>query len=234
VTAIGSVEAPVDLAGSSAADLHRLAAAAETDPVRCFDPQRSALMVEAVDAARVGRETLGGVFVVAATGIPVGLGSHAQWDRRLDAQVGAAVLSIPAVKGVEIGPAFQVASLRGTKAQDPILGSGGARGRASNFAGGVEGGMSNGEPLVVIAAMKPLSSVRAPLLSVDLVSGAQADPPYIRSDICAVPAAAVVGEAVVALVLATAVLERFGGDRLDAILAAAEVGSRNPFPGPPA
>jgi chorismate synthase len=234
VTAIGRVEAPVDLARSSAAELHRLAAAAEPDPVRCFDPQCSALMVEAVDAARVGRETLGGVFVVAATGIPVGLGSHAQWDRRLDAQVAAAVLSIPAVKGVEIGPAFQVASLRGTEAQDPILGSGGARGRASNFAGGVEGGMSNGEPLVVMAAMKPLSSVRAPLLSVDLVSGAQADPPYIRSDICAVPAAAVVGEAVVAVVLAKAALERFGGDRLDAILAAAEVGSRNPFPGTPA
>ncbi|MHB1576804.1 MAG: chorismate synthase [Candidatus Dormibacteria bacterium] len=226
VTAIGDVDASVDLGRTNATDLLRLAAAAELDQVRCFDPERSARMVRAIDDARASRETLGGAFVVAATGLPVGLGSHTQWDRRLDAQLAAAVISIPAVKGVEIGPAFEVAGMEGTRAQDPILATRGPLGRETNFAGGVEGGMSNGEPLVLRAAMKPLSSVRAALRSVDLVSGEQADPPYIRSDICAVPAAAVVGEAVVALVLAAAALERFGGDRLDAILASARAGSQ--------
>ena len=226
VTAIGDVEAAVDLGRANASDLLRLAAAAELDPVRCFDPERSALMVRAVDAARTGRETLGGVFVVAATGLPVGLGSHTQWDRRLDAELAGAMISIPAVKGVEIGSAFEVAGMAGSSAQDPISGAPAALRRETNFAGGVEGGMSNGQPVVLRAAMKPLSSVRAPLRSVDLVSGDQAEPPYIRSDVCAVPAAAVVGEAVVALVLAAAALERFGGDRLDAILASAQVASQ--------
>ncbi|MHB1639777.1 MAG: chorismate synthase [Candidatus Dormibacteria bacterium] len=226
VTSVGEVVATVDLGRSTAAELLGLARAADPDPVRCFDPGASALMVEAVDRARTSRETLGGTFVVCATGLPVGLGSHTQWDRRLDAQVAAAVLSIPAVKGVEFGPAFDVAAMVGSTAQDPILGSQGGVGRASNFAGGVEGGMSNGEPLVVRAAMKPLSSVRAALRSVDLLTRDEADPPYIRSDICAVPAAAVVGEAVVAVALAAALLDRFGGDRLDAMLAAARVGAQ--------
>lgn len=226
VTAIGTVEAALDLGRCDARELSRLADLAEDDPVRCFDPDRSALMVQAVDAARVGRETLGGTFVVAASGVPVGLGSHTQWDRRLDAQLAHAMMSIPAVKGVEIGPAFQVATMPGTQAQDPFATAPISTSRVQNFAGGLEGGMTNGEPVVLRAAMKPLSSVRAPLQSVDLASGERADPPYIRSDICAVPAAAVVGEAVVALVLAGAVLEGFGGDRLDGIVAAAVSAAR--------
>lgn len=219
VTAVGPVELEVDLARCSATDLRVLAAAAETSPVRCPDSQASDAMVEAIDRSRVNRETLGGVFVVHCTGLPVGLGSHTQWDLRLDGRLAQALLSIPAVKGVEVGPAFEIARSRGSSVQDEIRDPQGAR--STNFAGGLEGGMTDGQPLVLRCAMKPLSSVRAPLGSVDLSTGEPAAPPYVRSDVCAVPAAAVVGEAMVAMVLAEAVLSRFGGDRLDHILAAA-------------
>jgi chorismate synthase len=177
-------------------------------------------MRRAVDAAKEAGETLGGTFVVFALGAPIGLGSHVHWDRKLDGRLVQAVCSIHAVKGAEIGPAFDVARRPGTRVQDPIALADGDLTRTSNFAGGLEAGMTNGQPVVVRAAMKPLSSVRAELVSVDFATGEVADPPYVRSDVCAVPAAAVVGEAMVAWVLADALVERFGADRLDAMLAA--------------
>lgn len=225
VSAIGPVDAGMELGSLGAGDLEALSALAEDDLVRCPDPSASALMVGAIDEARIGRQTLGGTFVVHATGLPVGLGSYTQADLRLDGRLGGALLSIPAVKGVEIGPAVEVARRPGSEVQDRILARGGSLARDSNFAGGLEGGVTNGQPVVARCAMKPLSSVRLPLESVDLESGASAAPPYVRSDICAVPAAAVVGEAVVALVLGSALLERFGGDRLDLIRAGMGLGA---------
>lgn len=221
VTSVGMITTGWDLAHLSGEELLALAAAAERDQMRCPDQSAAQLMVEAVDRARLGRETLGGTFVVFATNLPLGLGSHTQWDLRLDGRLAGAMLSVPAVKGVEVGPAFEVARMQGSLAQDPIASVTGSAQRKSNFAGGVEGGMTDGQPLVIRCAMKPLSSVRAPLASVDLATGAGSEPPYIRSDICAVPAAAVVGEAMVRVVLASALLDRFGGDRLDLMLAAA-------------
>jgi chorismate synthase len=188
-------------------------------------------MVAVIDRAKDERQTLGGTFVVFALGVPVGLGSYTHWDLRLDGRLAQAICSIPAIKGVEIGPGFELAALSGSRGQDPILGSPGKLVRGSNFAGGLEGGMSNGEPIVLRAAMKPLSSTRAPAASVDLRSGTTADPPYVRSDVCAVPAAAVVGEAMVGWVLAQALIERFGGDRLDAALAASRHVDSQPISG---
>ena len=219
VTGVGAIQALPDLAHLIPEQLAEFAARAEEDPVRCWDQAASVRMVEAVDRARLERQTLGGSFVVHALGLPVGLGSHTQADLRLDSRLGAGLLSIPAVKGDELGPAFEVCLRAGAAVQDAIVVAGSGLTRPTNFAGGLEGGMTNGMPLVARCAMKPLSSVRAPLESVDLESGAATAPPYVRSDICAVPAAAVVGEAVVALVLAEAAVERFGGDRLDLILA---------------
>jgi len=221
VVGIGPVSLHLDLGASTAASLRRLAEGAEPDPVRCPDAETSERMVAAIDRAKEERQTLGGTFIVFAIGAPIGLGSYTHWDLRLDGRLAQALCSIPAIKGVEIGPGFDLAALPGTHAQDAILRSGGKLVRSSNFAGGVEGGMSNGEPIVLRAAMKPLSSTRAPATSVDLRSGATADPPYVRSDVCAVPAAAVVGEAMACWVLAQTLLERYGGDRMDALLAAA-------------
>ncbi|HEX2032047.1 MAG TPA: chorismate synthase [Actinomycetota bacterium] len=200
--------------------LLRLAATAEDDAVRCPDPRASEAMVAAVDAARRERQTLGGTFAVFAAGVPAGLGSYVQWDRKLDGRLAQAVCSIHAVKGVEIGPAFDVAARPGASAQDPIERDGQELRRPTNRAGGLEGGVTNGAPLVVRAAMKPLSSVRVAARSVDLASGEATDPPFVRTDVAAVPAAAVVGEAMVAWVLAEAITERFGGDRLDLMRAA--------------
>jgi chorismate synthase len=220
VTSVGDVSVDVGLATLDDDALARLAAAAEDDPLRCPDPATSEAMRRAVDAAKESGETLGGTFVVFALGAPIGLGSHVHWDRKLDGRLLQAVCSIHAVKGAEIGPAFEVARQPGTRVQDPIALANGGLARTSNFAGGLEAGMTNGQPVVVRAAMKPLSSVRAELVSVDFATGEVADPPYVRSDVCAVPAAAVVGEAMVAWVLADALVERFGADRLDAMLAA--------------
>jgi chorismate synthase len=202
------------------AALHALAAVAEDDPVRCPDRATSALMREAIDRARADGETLGGVFCVFATRVPPGLGSYVHWDRKLDGRLAQAMCSIHAVKGVEIGPAFDLARRAGTRAQDDITLERGAVARPTNRAGGLEAGVTNGQPIVLRAAMKPLSSVRAAVGSVDFETGQSVDPPYVRSDVTAVPAAAVVGEAMVAWVLAEALTERFGADRLDAMLAA--------------
>jgi chorismate synthase len=228
VTQVGPLKTPLrhdgqpdtTLAGLDEAGLLRLAELAETDPMRCPDPETSKQMQAAVDEARAAGETLGGTLVVFATGAPVGLGSHVHWDRKLDGQLAQAICSIHAVKGVEIGPAFDVAGRPGTQAQDGIVSMEGGLRRRSNHAGGLEGGITNGMPIVLRAAMKPLSSVRAEVESVDVWTNEAADPPYVRSDVTAVPAAAVVAEAMVAWVLAEAMVERFGGDRLDLMLAA--------------
>lgn len=222
VTSAGDVALDVALETLDDERLLKLAAAAEDDPMRCPDPETSAAMREAVDRAGKEGETVGGTFVVFAAGVPPGLGSYAQWDRKLDGRLAQAVCSIHAVKGVEVGPAFRNAAAPGTRAQDPIGVEGGRVTRPTNNAGGLEAGVTNGQPVVLRAAMKPLSSVRSPVASVDFETGEATDPPHVRSDVCAVPPAAVVGEAMVGWVLAEALVERFGADRLDAMLAAYE------------
>lgn len=195
--------------------LPELWALAEESDVRCPDPEAAARMRAAIDAAREAGDSLGGIFVVAATGAPAGLGSHVHWEHRLDARLAAAMMSIPAIKGVEIGPAWENARLRGTQVHDPFASTeGGAPGRPSNRAGGIEGGMSNGQPIVIGAAMKPIPTTVSPQQSVDLATGEPASTQYQRSDVCAVPAAAVVGEAMAAWVLADALLEKLGGDSI--------------------
>ena len=192
----------------------RMARAEEND-LRCPDPDAAKAMHACIGEAKAARDTLGGVFEVAALGLPPGLGSHVHWDRRLDARLMAAVGSIPAVKGVEIGPAFENAARRGTEVHDEILVQDGTLVRRTNRAGGFEGGITTGEPVVVRAAMKPISTTLTPLRSVDLASGEPANTRYERSDICAVPRAVVAGEAMVAFVVAGALLEKLGGDSLD-------------------
>jgi chorismate synthase len=212
----------VEIGGSLATipdlPLERLWTLAEESDVRCPDQEAAARMRAAIDAARKAGDSLGGVFVVAATGVPVGLGSHVHWDRRLDARLAAAVMSIQAIKGVEIGPAFENARKPGTQVHDEFERIGGSANRlvtrASNRAGGIEGGMSNGQPIMVRAAMKPIPTTVTPLRSLDLATGEPAETQYRRSDVCAVPAASIVGEAMVAWTLADALLEKFGGDSL--------------------
>ena len=220
VTGVGDVRMEVSLPSLDAAGLASLGTAAENDPIRCPDPGASSAMCAAVDRAKERGETLGGVFVVYALGVPPGLGSHVHWDRKLDGRLAQAICSIHAVKGVEVGAAWDAAVRPGTDVQDAIVLDGATTRRRTNWAGGVEGGMTNGEPVVIRAAMKPLSSVRAELASVDFATGLVADPPYVRSDVSAVAPAAVVGEAMAAWVLADALTERFGADRLDAMVAA--------------
>ncbi len=190
-------------------------AGADGDPLRCLDPEASRRMREEVDRARREGDTLGGVFEVVAYGVPAGLGSHVHWDRRLDARLAAAVMSIQGVKGVEIGEGFRLAGLRGSRAADPICHSR-RRGfyRPTNRAGGLEGGMTNGEPVVVRAAMKPIPTLASPPETVDLLTKERVRAAVERADVCAVPAAAVIAEAALAFVLADALLEKLGGDSL--------------------
>jgi len=190
-------------------------ARAEEDDVRCPEPLAAEAMHARIRQAMADKDTLGGVFEVVALGLPPGLGSHVHWDRRLGSQLLAAVGSIPAVKGVEVGPAFENAGRTGTQVHDEIFVAEGQLVRRTNRAGGLEGGITTGCPLVVRGAMKPISTTLAPLRSVDLATGEPSATRYERSDICAVPRAAVVGEAMVAFVLADAVLEKLGGDSLD-------------------
>ena len=188
---------------------------AEANNVRCPNEEAAVQMRSAIDAAREVGDSLGGVFVVIATGVPVGLGSHVHWDRRLDGRLASAMMSIPAIKGVEIGPAFANARRPGTQVHDELLpnGKGGVT-HGTNRAGGIEGGMSNGAPIVIRAAMKPIPTTLTPLRSVDLSTNEPAQTQYQRSDVCAVPAASVVGEAMIAWVLADALVEKLGGDSL--------------------
>lgn len=185
--------------------------AAEASLVRCVDESVSAAMVAAIDVAKRAGTSLGGVVEVRTSPLPVGLGSHVHWDRRLDGRLAQALVSIHAIKGVEFGLGFAVAAVPGTEAHDPFeVGFG----RPSNRAGGVEGGMSNGQPLVVRAAMKPIATMPRPLPSVDIATGEAVPAHFERADACAVPAAGVIAEAMVCWVLAEAVLEKYGGDSL--------------------
>lgn len=187
--------------------------------VMCPDPYAGLSMVEEIDRARDDGDSLGGVFELHAFGVPPGLGSYVQWDRRLDGRLAGALMSIQAVKGVEIGLGFEGAAQRGSEVQDEIFHNG-EKGfyRTSNRAGGIEGGVSNGQPVVVRVAMKPIPTLRRPLASVDLVSLTPSEAAFERSDICAVPAACVIGEAVLAFELARACLEKFGGDSMTELL----------------
>ena len=190
-------------------------AALDSDPVRCFDAGASAEMVAEVDAARRDGDTLGGVVEVLAYGVPSGLGTYVSGDRRLDARLAGALMGIQAIKGVEVGDGFRTAARRGSQAHDEIERDASGRiVRRTNRAGGIEGGMSNGEVLRVRAAMKPISTVPRALDTVDTATGEPAKAQHQRSDVCAVPPAAVVAEAMVALVLADALLEKTGGDSL--------------------
>jgi chorismate synthase len=209
----------------------------EASPVRCGNAALEKTMMAAIDEARADGDTLGGIFEVMAAGVPIGLGSHVSWDRRLDGRIAQALMSINAVKGVEIGVGFALTELRGSQAHDVIepltralslVGRGLREGeakqslrwqRATNRAGGIEGGISNGEDIVVRAAVKPIATLASPLPSIDLRSGKVTKAHYERSDICVVPAAGVIGEAMLAIVLADACLEKFGGDNLKETLA---------------
>jgi chorismate synthase len=207
VVELGPIKAPAGLVPGPG-DEERL----DADPVRCLDPETSARMVDEIDACRKEGDTMGGVVEVLAYGLPPGLGSHVHWDRRLDARLAAALMGIQAIKGVELGDGFELARVRGSQAQDEMEpGHPGVR-RRTGKSGGTEGGMSTGEVLRARAAMKPISTIPRALATVDVATGEGATAHHQRSDVCAVPAAGIVAEAMVAMVLADAVLEKFGGD----------------------
>lgn len=209
-TAIAEVAAPADAPRPTPRDVLAL----DADPLRCFDAATSEAMVATVDKAHKDGETLGGVVEVLAYGLPPGLGSYVHWDRRLDARLAAALMGIQAIKGVEVGDGFETAKRPGTRAHDEIVpGEHGVQ-RVSNRAGGIEGGMTIGDLLRVRAAMKPIATVPKALATIDTSTGEVARAHHQRSDVCAVPAAGVVAEAMVALVLAEAALEKFGGDSI--------------------
>lgn len=214
VVQVGPIGAPDDAPRPGADDGPGL----DEDPVRCFDPEASARMVAEIDAAKKSGDTLGGVVEVLAYGLPPGVGTYVQSDRRLDARLAGALMSIQAIKGVEVGDGFRTAARRGSAAHDEIIrdDSGHVR-RGTNRAGGIEGGMSNGEPIAVRAALKPISTVPRALATLDVSSGAAATAQHQRSDVCAIAPAAVVAEAMVALVLAQALLEKTGGDSLSEV-----------------
>jgi chorismate synthase len=185
--------------------------AADASPVRCLDPAAEQEIITRIDAAKAAGDTLGGVVEVVGLGLPVGLGSHVSWDRKLDGRIARAMMSIPAVKGVELGLGFEAARRKGSEVHDEIMPG---LERATNRAGGTEGGMTTGEPLLVRVAMKPISTLMSPLKTVDLRTGGPAQAQSERSDVTAVPAMGVIAEAMLALVLAETMIEKFGGDSL--------------------
>jgi len=210
VVSIGPIAVPEEAVVPRPADVERI----DEDPVRCADPATSALMLAEIDDAHHAGDTLGGVVEVVAEGLPPGLGSYVHWDRRLDARLSAALMGIQAIKGVEVGDGFRTAARRGSAAHDELVRTDGTIERLTDRAGGIEGGMTTGGLLRVRAAMKPISTVPRALRTIDVATGEAASAHHQRSDVCAVPAAGVVAEAMVALVLADAVLEKFGGDSL--------------------
>ena len=205
---IGPVRVPDDAALPTPDDV----AALDADPLRCFDAATSERMVAEVDDARKDGDTLGGIVEVLAYGLPPGLGSHVHWDRRLDGKLAQALMSIQAIKAVEVGDGFLTTTRRGSEAHDELFATGDGIARSSDKAGGTEGGMSTGTVLRVRAGMKPIATVPKALRTVDVATGDTASAHHQRSDVCAVPAAGVVAEAMVAIVLADVVLEKFGGD----------------------
>ena len=242
VTAVGPVALPADQLPVDADVVRQIP---DERPLRCVDPAVDALMVVAVDAAREAGDTLGGVFEVIASGVMPGLGSYAEWDRKLDGRLAQALMSIPAVKAVGIGLGPSAAGLPGSQVHDEIVlgrieghpSSDTGLARPTNRAGGLEGGVTNGEPVRVTGYMKPISTLMKPLRSVDLESRVEVPAAIERSDVCAVPAAAVVGEAMVCWVLADALLERYGADTvsgIEAAIAAARARTRERFGRPAA
>ena len=216
VVQIHEIRSRVD--ASQYEDPRELNARADRSPVRCLDPQAERQMMSRIDEAMAQKNTVGGVFEVIARGVPPGLGSHVHWDRKLDAQIAQAMMSIQAMKGVGLGLGFEAAARWGSEVHDPIYYDE-ERGfyRKSAGAGGVEGGMTHGGPLVVRVAMKPISTLMRPLESVDILTKEPVEAHVERSDVCAVPAASVIGENVLALTLADALLEKLGGDSLEEI-----------------
>ncbi|HBR22511.1 MAG TPA: chorismate synthase [Nitrospiraceae bacterium] len=224
VVGIGEVKSSELKVKSSEKELLESFKIAETSPVRCPDRTSSKKMVQLIDKAVKEGNSLGGIFEVFAAGVPVGLGSHIQWDKRLDGKLAQALMSIQAIKGVEIGMGFEMSRKSGSEVMDEIfydssrLTVHGSRFyRKTNNAGGIEGGMTNGMPIIIRAAMKPIPTLRKPLHSVDINTKKPIKAAYERSDICAVPAAGVVGEAMTALVIADAFLEKFGGDGMSEV-----------------
>ena len=187
----------------------------ESSTVRCADLEVEKEMIVAIDEAKEAGDSLGGTFEIIATGVPIGLGSHVQWDRRINGKIAQAIMSIQAVKGVEIGAGFAVSDLRGSLSHDEIEPG---LNRPTNWAGGIEGGMTNGQPIVVQAAVKPIATISGALSSIDLKTGEQVKAHVERADVCVVPAAGVIGEAMLAIVLAEAFLEKFGGDHIEETL----------------
>ena len=208
--AIGTVQAADGSNSPTPEDLARI----DADPLRAFDAELSSRMVQEVDSAHKDGDTLGGVVETIVYGLPPGLGSFVHWDRRLDSQLAAALMGIQAIKGVEVGDGFETARRRGSAAHDEIIREDGVSKRLTDRSGGIEGGMTNGQMLRVRAAMKPISTVPKALQTIDIATGDAAKAHHQRSDVCAVPAAGVVAEAMVALVIANSVLEKFGGDSL--------------------
>lgn len=216
VAGIGPVEAAVN--GTA---IIGLAGMIEESPIHCADPDAGKKMVLEIEKARDEGDTLGGIIELVVTGLPPGLGSHVHWDRRLDGRLAAAIMSIQGIKGVEIGAGFKSAALRGSELHDPIvMEEGSGISRPSNRAGGLEGGITNGQPLIIRAAMKPIPTLASPLPSIDWKTGEQAAGATERSDVCAVPSAAVVAEAAAAWELASAFREKFGGDFMEEVEAA--------------
>jgi chorismate synthase len=207
VVELGGVPAPSGVVPGPH-DVERL----DADPVRCLDPEASAEMVARIDRAQKDGDTLGGVVEVVVHGLPPGLGSHVHWDRRLDSRLAGALMGIQAIKGVEVGDGFELAATPGSEAHDEIVPTDDGLRRTSGRSGGTEGGMTTGEVLRVRAAMKPIATVPRALRTVDVATGEETTAHHQRSDVCAVPAAGIVAEAMVALVLADAVVEKFGGD----------------------
>ena len=206
---------------SSGTELLSIFKKAEKSPVRCPDEEATKKIIKLIDRAIREGNSLGGIFEVFATGVPVGLGSHIQWDRKLEGRLAQALMSIQAIKGVEVGVGFGMSGMFGSEVMDEIFYEARSRERRvkgfyrkTNNAGGIEGGMTNSMPVILRAVMKPIPTLRKPLRSVDIVTKNPVEAAYERSDICAVPAAAVIGEAMVALILADAFLEKFGGDNL--------------------
>lgn len=214
VIVIGSVETKTKDLG-----LHQIIAIAEKSPVRCADPDASKLMCKAIDKAAQGGDTLGGIFEIIISGVPSGLGSYTQWDRCIDGKLAMAIMSVQAVKGVSFGMGFKAAFRKGSLVHDEIFYDK-KKGfyRKTNNAGGIEGGMSNGEDIVIHAVMKPISTLRKPLSSANIRTKKAIAATVERSDVCAVPAAGVIGEAVSAIEIANAMIEKFGGDSMEEML----------------
>jgi chorismate synthase len=213
VVQIGKIRANIDLKKG----FEEVRRAAEKSDVRCADPKAEVQMKKEIDEAKKNDDSVGGVFEVVVLGVPIGLGSHVHPDRRLGSKLAGSLMSINAVKGVEIGLGFSVAAFPGSKAHDELFNEGGKIVRHSNNAGGLEGGITNGEPVVIRAAVKPVSTIKKALNSVDLITKEAVKAHFERADICHVPSAGVIGEAVVAIEIANAFLEKFGGDSMEEI-----------------